>query len=159
MNQAVAASIRAARRSRGWSQGDLAERMQSAGVNWTRVIAGAAEAGTRNITVDELAALAVVFETTPGYFLAPPATEFESGSPVVEVGKHDLPATWLVASAAAGDAAPSPVGEGPTTPWARFFEVLALVVRRKGLASKDARLLHHTLARLRAATTEEDGAE
>ena len=106
-DEALAASIRAALRSRGWIQDELAGRMQAAGVDWTRVIAGYAENVGRNIAIDEFAALAIVFETTPGYFLAPPAEQFELGTPLIEAGDHELPGAWLVASAAAGDAAPS----------------------------------------------------
>jgi hypothetical protein len=119
---------------------------------------GCAENAGRAITVDDLPALAVVFETTRGYFLAPTSDIFVNESPQVEVGDRSLPGVWLVAMAAAGDATPqSPTGEGPLSAWARFFEVLAQLVRRGGVAGRDARLLHQTLARLRAATAQEEG--
>jgi transcriptional regulator with XRE-family HTH domain len=151
MNAVVAANIREARRARGWSQQQLAEQMTEAGVAWTRPIVGYAENAGRKLTVDELVALAVVFGTTPGFWLAPPASSFDNDSPVVTTGKTELSGSWLVAAAAAGDAAPSPIGDDGPSAWARLFDVMGRVVAREGMSSPNARLLHQTLARLRAA--------
>jgi len=150
MNDVVAVNIRLARKTMGWNQAELAERMHQAGASWSRMIVGTAEGGQRNITVDELAALSVVFSTTPGYWLAPETEAFGEADPTVEAGAGALSGTWLVAAAAAGDAAPSDQGE--FSAWARFHEVMAQVIRREGVSGKNARLLHQTLSRLRAVT-------
>jgi transcriptional regulator with XRE-family HTH domain len=149
LNEVAAANIRSARRARGWSQKQLADEMQKAGIDWTRAVVGYAENGVRSITVDELGVLSIVFGTIPGYWLAPGAEAFDGEPPVVEVGKSKLPGAWLVGASCAGDAAPSPIGHTGPSPWARFFSVLSRVVQREGISGRNARLLHQTLSRLR----------
>ena len=154
MNDIVAANIRATRRSRGWTQDELAGRMRAAGVDWTRQIAGYAESGTRQITVNELLALAVVFDTTPGYWLAPLPESFGVS---LKAGEVEVPGAWLIATAAAGDASPPLSGQQGPSPWGRLFETLARVVETEGMSSKNATLLHRTLARLRSVSRTDNG--
>ena len=148
VNQLVAENLRAARVARGWSQARLAEEMSRAGADWTRGVCAYAESGRRNITVDDLLALAIVFSTTPAYWLIPPSRAFEDGPPNVRAGDTEVPALWLVATAAAGDAAPPLETAWELSPWRRFFEVLARLAEREGPATPSADLLQQTLGRL-----------
>ena len=147
LNQVVARSIRHARSEAGWTQDQLASRMSRAGCDWTRAVCAYAESGDRSITVDEVLALSIVFGTTPAYWLAPHA---EDATPDLTVysGETEVPVAWLVAAAAAGDAAPSLEDRrGPST-WARFFSMMATVAACEGLQGRNARILRSTLTRL-----------
>ena len=63
-SQILARNLGAVRRLRGWRQEFVAERMMYLGHPWTRQTVGEVEQGRRNVTVDELFSLALVFEIT-----------------------------------------------------------------------------------------------
>lgn len=63
-SQILARNLGAVRRLRGWRQEFVAERMNFLGHPWTRQTVGEIEQGRRNVTVDELFSLALVFEIT-----------------------------------------------------------------------------------------------
>lgn len=68
--KAMTAQIRRLRRVYGWTAAELGERMQRHGVNWNRAVVANVEHGRRQaFTVDELLALAVVFDRAPVDFL------------------------------------------------------------------------------------------
>src|SRR5215203_1222119 len=60
-SQILARNLGAVRRLRGWRQELVAERMNFLGHPWTRQTVGEVEQGRRNVTVDELLSLALVF--------------------------------------------------------------------------------------------------
>lgn len=55
--------MRALREGRGWSQRELAKRMQDRGLNWFQSTVGKTETGGRPVRVDEAAVLAELLET------------------------------------------------------------------------------------------------
>ncbi|MDQ3619295.1 MAG: helix-turn-helix transcriptional regulator [Actinomycetota bacterium] len=147
LNHLVSRSIRHARDEAGWTQEQLAVRMSRAGCDWTRAVCAYAESGDRNITVDEVLALSVVFGTTPAYWLAPHAEDL-TPELIIYSGETEVPVAWLVAAAAAGDAAPSLEDRRGPSAWARFFSMMASVAAREGLNGRNARILRSTLTRL-----------
>jgi transcriptional regulator with XRE-family HTH domain len=70
-SQVVAANIRSLRALRGLNQETLAEKMQHLKHGWSRATVSEVERGDRNVTVDELASLAVVLNVGPGELLDP----------------------------------------------------------------------------------------
>jgi transcriptional regulator with XRE-family HTH domain len=74
-SQALAANLRRLRALRRLSQDDVAERMTvfgyGRGGTWARTTAAEAEAGKRQVTVDELIGLALIFGSTIGELLDP----------------------------------------------------------------------------------------
>lgn len=74
----VAGSAHSALRdARGWSQDYVAFRMRTIGIPaWTRAVVAAYEAGTRQITVEELLALAIVHGVPAARLLEAPALRF-----------------------------------------------------------------------------------
>lgn len=66
----------AMRRERGWSAQKLATAMTAAGMPWTGDVVAGAECGRRRaVTVDELVALASVFEVGIGALLGQPSVD------------------------------------------------------------------------------------
>lgn len=63
-SQILARNLGGVRRLRGWRQELVAERMNFLGHPWTRQTVGEVEQGRRNVTVDELLSLALVFAIT-----------------------------------------------------------------------------------------------
>jgi transcriptional regulator with XRE-family HTH domain len=63
-SQILARNLGAVRRLRRWRQELVAERMNFLGHPWTRQTVGEVEQGRRNVTVDELFSLALVFGLT-----------------------------------------------------------------------------------------------
>lgn len=57
VNAVVAAALRSQRAARGWSQADLGARLR-----WSQATVSAAEVGRKGFRIDEVFALAVVFE-------------------------------------------------------------------------------------------------
>jgi transcriptional regulator with XRE-family HTH domain len=68
-SQILARNLGAVRRLRGWRQEFVAERMMYLGHPWTRQTVGEVEQARRNVTVDELFSLALVFEIAIGRLL------------------------------------------------------------------------------------------
>jgi transcriptional regulator with XRE-family HTH domain len=71
LSDALAANVRDLRSLRRFSQDDLAERMRAVGHEWSRATVSTVERGQRNVTVDELATLALVLGVTFGDLLDP----------------------------------------------------------------------------------------
>jgi transcriptional regulator with XRE-family HTH domain len=67
----VAANVRSLRSLRNLSQEDLAAAMRHLRHGWSRATVSEVERGDRNITVDELAGLAIVLNVAPGELLDP----------------------------------------------------------------------------------------
>jgi transcriptional regulator with XRE-family HTH domain len=63
-SQILARNLGAVRRLRGWRQEFVAERMMYLGHQWSRQTVGEVEQGRRNVTLDELFSLALVFDIT-----------------------------------------------------------------------------------------------
>jgi transcriptional regulator with XRE-family HTH domain len=82
-SQILARNLGAVRRLRGWRQEFVSERMMYLGHPWTQQTVSEVERGRRNVTVDELFSLALVFEITierlldarPGRLLFPDLKE------------------------------------------------------------------------------------
>lgn len=82
-SQILARNLGAVRRLRGWRQEFVSERMMYLGHPWSRQTVGEVEQGRRNVTVDELFSLALVFEITvarlldarPGRLIFPDSKE------------------------------------------------------------------------------------
>ena len=64
VKKAVADNVRAFRQLRGMDQADLARRMYSLSMSWSRVTVSEVERGQRNVTVAELLKLALALGTT-----------------------------------------------------------------------------------------------
>jgi transcriptional regulator with XRE-family HTH domain len=62
--ETVAGNVRAFRQLRGMDQADLARRMYSLSMSWSRVTVSEVERGQRNVTVAELLKLAFALGTT-----------------------------------------------------------------------------------------------
>ncbi len=77
-NQVVAYNVRAARRLRGWTQEESAERLElHLGERWSKASFSAAEQSVegkrvRQFSADDIYALARTFELPPQWFLLPP---------------------------------------------------------------------------------------
>jgi len=69
--EALAAKLRSVRAGRGLEQADLAARMKVLGYAWHRQTVGAAEAGTRKITAEEVLGLSLCLETSLSELMAP----------------------------------------------------------------------------------------
>jgi transcriptional regulator with XRE-family HTH domain len=67
----IAANIRYHRRVREWSQAEVAERMGVLGYPWSRATVSDVERSNRDLTVDEIAALAIVLGEPPLTLLDP----------------------------------------------------------------------------------------
>lgn len=65
MAQVVGQNARELRRRANWSQDHLVEEIKPYGVSWSRTTVSQMESGKRPTTVDELLALAVVFNVSP----------------------------------------------------------------------------------------------
>ena len=88
-------NIRAQRAWLGLTQADVAKRMNQLGYHWFTQTAGLVERDQRPLLADELVALALCLETTPGALYLPP-----DGVQSVQFGDHVIPAQRL---SAAGD--------------------------------------------------------
>jgi transcriptional regulator with XRE-family HTH domain len=64
VRETVAGNVRAFRQLRGMDQADLARRMYSLSLQWSRVTVSEVERGERNVTVAELLKLALALRTT-----------------------------------------------------------------------------------------------
>jgi transcriptional regulator with XRE-family HTH domain len=88
----IGANLKALRRAAGLTQTELAEAMEVVGFRWVRQTVAETEAGRRDMTVEELAAIAAIFEmplygviATPGGLIT---QRWSEG--VVEVGNRSL---------------------------------------------------------------------
>lgn len=76
-NQLVAYNMTRARRARGWTQQEVAERLEKyTGRSWSKASISAAERSwqggrARKFDADEMLALAIIFDTPMAYFLMP----------------------------------------------------------------------------------------
>lgn len=84
----LAARVKQLRGARGWTAVELGERLTKLGIRWDRFTVTSLENGKRqNVTVDELLALARVFDVAPVHMLVPfgdgsaPVTPVESQPP------------------------------------------------------------------------------
>jgi transcriptional regulator with XRE-family HTH domain len=64
VKEAIADNVRAFRQLRGMDQAELARRMYSLSMSWSRVTVSEVERGQRNVTVAELLKLALALRTT-----------------------------------------------------------------------------------------------
>lgn len=71
LSEVVASNIRAYRRRRDLTQDQLAERMEALGHGWARATVSEVERNGRSVSVDELAALAMVLEVLLGELVDP----------------------------------------------------------------------------------------
>lgn len=90
--QRVGQRVVALREQRGLSQRALADRLTSLGVRTHQTGVAKIETGGRKVTVDDLVALAVALNVSPGWLLAPPDADDEL---VALVGSVSAPA-WAV---------------------------------------------------------------
>jgi transcriptional regulator with XRE-family HTH domain len=79
--QNVRRNVRRLREDRRWSYRELSERLAQVGHAIPTVELGWVDAGERRVDVDDLVALAAVFDLTPGELLEPPADRETSGLP------------------------------------------------------------------------------
>jgi transcriptional regulator with XRE-family HTH domain len=80
-------NIRTRRARLGLTQADVAKRMNQLGYAWYTQTAGLIERDQRPLLADELVALALCLETTPGALYLPPAD-----TQAVQFGDHVIPA-------------------------------------------------------------------
>jgi transcriptional regulator with XRE-family HTH domain len=104
---AVGRRVLGLRKSAGWSQEELGKRMAALGTDWSRISVQKLETGRRGaISVQELLALALVFDVPPVWILAyPKSTDSVSVAPGIDVDPWTALA-WLVGREPIGDAAP-----------------------------------------------------
>jgi transcriptional regulator with XRE-family HTH domain len=127
----LAANLRAYRLLRGLEQQDIAERMAKLSHPWKRQTVSEVERGRRNVTVDELLALAMTLPVPVWVLLDPLGPEGTNETPIDAGDGQALPAKlvrdWLTARAVPrldwsdpeGDALPSRrlfLGGPPTPP-------------------------------------------
>jgi transcriptional regulator with XRE-family HTH domain len=127
----LATNLRAYRLLRGLEQQDIAERMAKLGHPWKRQTVSEVERGRRNVTVDELLALAMTLPVPVWVLLDPLGPEGTNDTPIDSGAGQALPAKlvrdWLTASAvprlgwseAEADALPSRrlfIGGPPASP-------------------------------------------
>ena len=74
--QLVGRQVRLLRRGRGWSQQEVAEKMQAYGYQWSQATVTRLESASRPIRVNELADLARLFEVPATQFLDSRARDF-----------------------------------------------------------------------------------
>jgi transcriptional regulator with XRE-family HTH domain len=99
----LAANLRAYRLLRGLEQQDIAERMTKLGHRWVRQTVSEVERGRRNVTVDELLALAMTLPVPVWVLLDPLGPEGTNETPIDSGAGQALPAKlvrdWLTAPA------------------------------------------------------------
>jgi transcriptional regulator with XRE-family HTH domain len=106
-SDAVAAQLREARKSRGWTGSEMADRCSRAGLPISKSVLANIESGRpgddgrrrRDITVDELLALALVLDIAPIYLMGLPRDTEESVAvavaPEVSISDPDQLLLWL----------------------------------------------------------------
>ena len=99
--QSVADAVRRHRERMGWSFARLSRELTKAGRDIPALGLSRVEAGQRRIDVDDLTALAVVFDVSPASLLMPPAPNDHPDDYVRFTGTDMIPATrawgWLTA--------------------------------------------------------------
>jgi len=92
--EVVGSNIAALRTAAGVSLAELAATMTSLGLGWARQTAADVEAGHRQLTIEELVAVAAYFDMPVTTILASPGSSITWQS--VRLGNRDLdPGTWL----------------------------------------------------------------
>lgn len=76
VNDVVASNIRTIRKSHGWTQQELIDRLITLGRTLNPIALHRIEMGTRRVDVDDLAAFAKAFDLPPQLLLAPVRVEF-----------------------------------------------------------------------------------
>jgi transcriptional regulator with XRE-family HTH domain len=106
-SDAVAARLREVRKGRGWTANELAERCSRAGLPISKSVLANIESGRpgddgrrrRDITVDELLALALVLDVAPIYLMAPTQDQAKptaiAVTPEVSIEDPDQLLLWL----------------------------------------------------------------
>ena len=74
--QLVGRQVRLLRQGRGWSQQEVAEKMQAYGYQWSQATVTRLESASRPIRINELADLARLFGVPPTQFLDSRARDF-----------------------------------------------------------------------------------
>ena len=74
--QLVARQLRLLRQGRGWSQQEVAEKMQAYGYQWSQATVTRLESASRPIRLNELADLAILYGVPIGQFLEPEVQDF-----------------------------------------------------------------------------------
>jgi hypothetical protein len=92
IRELMSANIRAQRARLGLLQADVAKRMNDLGHHWYPQTAGLVERSQRPLYADELVALALALDTTPGVLALPP-----DGMQSVLFGGYAIPAGRLSA--------------------------------------------------------------
>jgi transcriptional regulator with XRE-family HTH domain len=96
--ETIAANVRHERRVRDWSQDDLADRMTGLGYAWTQRIVSYVERAGRDLTVDELFGLAMLYGVEPLDLMDPRGPRQDATEPL-RFGRSSvtprLAAAWL----------------------------------------------------------------
>jgi transcriptional regulator with XRE-family HTH domain len=91
LSDVLADNVRAYRSLRRLSQGELARRMGDARHPWTRATVSDVERANRNVTTDELLALAMILSTPIGGLLDPAGVEGRATAPLDFGGWRPMP--------------------------------------------------------------------
>jgi transcriptional regulator with XRE-family HTH domain len=99
LSDVLADNIRSRRSDRRLSQYQLAKGMAALGHPWTDSIVGFVERGQRNVTIDELAGLALVLSSTLGDLLSPAGVgrRITEATERLDIGRGSLPARMAAA--------------------------------------------------------------
>ena len=104
------------RAERGWSQSEVARRMQASGYNWHQATVGRVESGKRPLRVNELVHLAAMFGVTPLRLIVPNVTPDRLSDDIkaVEDARSDIVGRLEEARDQLEDASAPPAGADET---------------------------------------------
>lgn len=121
----LAQRLRRLRERRGWSQEQLASRLADRGLVWQRTTVAKVEAGSRQVTVDELVAVAFVIGVSPAALVVPP----EMLETLAVTPSNELDAGmvwhWIAGQQVLGGYPADAEGSGTIANWAamlRFYD-------------------------------------
>jgi transcriptional regulator with XRE-family HTH domain len=118
VKETVADNVRAYRQLRGWDQAELARRMYSLSMSWSRVTVSEVERGQRNVTVAELLKLALALRTTMEQLVDTRGPERISGPHLALYDRSEDPADRTPFHIALPpEAVPALVCTHPSTPY------------------------------------------
>jgi len=106
--QVAARQLRLLRQGRGWSQQDVAEKMQAYGYQWSQATVTRLESASRPIRLNELADLAILYDVPIAQFLEPEISGSGLGDPGAlerEIQRLELERDGLRGSVLEADAA------------------------------------------------------
>ena len=104
------------RAERGWSQSEVARRMQASGYNWHQATVGRVENGKHPLRLNELMHLAAMFDVSPLRLIVPNVTPDRLSDDIraVEDARSDIVARLDEARDQLEDASTSRTGTGGT---------------------------------------------